>query len=153
MADLISSLGRDIEEANISQPPAHLSGPLPVAANARWAEKLLLSIALTAVDLGMVLLGFRLAYALRFEVGFSDTMLLVTCRRLGSNDLMRFAMKPPKCGGPGTRSGWSLLGREDPSSPDPRHAANRRARILILGSELATWCSGRSNARAISSVS
>jgi exopolysaccharide biosynthesis polyprenyl glycosylphosphotransferase len=71
MADLISSLGRDIEEASVSQPPAHLSGPLPVAVNARWAEKLLLSIALTAVDLGMVLLGFRLAYALRFEAGIS----------------------------------------------------------------------------------
>jgi exopolysaccharide biosynthesis polyprenyl glycosylphosphotransferase len=46
-----------------------LSGPLPVAINARWAERLLLLIALSATDLLMVLLGFWLAYMVRFEVG------------------------------------------------------------------------------------
>jgi exopolysaccharide biosynthesis polyprenyl glycosylphosphotransferase len=48
-----------------------LSGALPVAINARWAERLLLSIALTAIDLVMVLFGFWLAFTLRFEVGIS----------------------------------------------------------------------------------
>jgi len=60
-----------MERANIGQWDGQLTGPLPVAMNARWAERLLLSIALTAVDLGMVLLGFRLAYALRFEANIS----------------------------------------------------------------------------------
>jgi len=45
-----------------------LSGALPVAINARWAERLLIFIALTVLDLTMVLLGFWLAYTLRFEV-------------------------------------------------------------------------------------
>jgi exopolysaccharide biosynthesis polyprenyl glycosylphosphotransferase len=46
-----------------------LSGALPIAVNARWAERLLLFIALTALDLITVLLGFWLAYTVRFEVG------------------------------------------------------------------------------------
>jgi exopolysaccharide biosynthesis polyprenyl glycosylphosphotransferase len=46
-----------------------LSGPLPVAINARWAERLLLFIALSASDLLMVLFGFWLAYTVRFEIG------------------------------------------------------------------------------------
>ena len=58
-------------QANAQQWEGHLSGPLPVAINARWAERLLLSYALTAVDVVMILSGFRLAYALRFEVGIS----------------------------------------------------------------------------------
>jgi exopolysaccharide biosynthesis polyprenyl glycosylphosphotransferase len=44
---------------------------LPVTVNARWAEGLLLSLALTAVDLLAVLGGFRLAYTLRFETGLT----------------------------------------------------------------------------------
>jgi exopolysaccharide biosynthesis polyprenyl glycosylphosphotransferase len=48
---------------------SQLSGPLPVAINARWAEKALLSIALVALDLAMILAGFWLAYTLRFELG------------------------------------------------------------------------------------
>ena len=39
-----------------------LNGALPVAINARWAERLLLYIALTVVDMTMVLVGFWLAY-------------------------------------------------------------------------------------------
>jgi exopolysaccharide biosynthesis polyprenyl glycosylphosphotransferase len=49
-------------------PANQLSGALPVAINARWAERLLLAIALTIIDLTMVSLGFWLAYTLRFEV-------------------------------------------------------------------------------------
>lgn len=45
-----------------------VSGPLPIALNARWAEQNLLKIALVAVDLIMVLIGFWLAYYIRFEV-------------------------------------------------------------------------------------
>jgi exopolysaccharide biosynthesis polyprenyl glycosylphosphotransferase len=45
-----------------------LNGALPVAINARWAERLLLYIALTVADLTMVLVGFWLAYMVRFEV-------------------------------------------------------------------------------------
>ena len=48
-----------------------LTGPLPVAINARWAERLLLSIALTVMDFATVLAGFWLAYAFRFELGIS----------------------------------------------------------------------------------
>lgn len=48
-----------------------LSGALPVAINARWAERLLLAIVLTTIDLIMVVLGFWLAYTLRFEIGLS----------------------------------------------------------------------------------
>jgi len=48
-----------------------LTGPLPVAINARWAERLLLLISLIIVDLMMVSLGFLLAYVIRFEVGIS----------------------------------------------------------------------------------
>jgi FlaA1/EpsC-like NDP-sugar epimerase len=44
-----------------------LSGSLPVALNARWAERNLLIIALVAVDMIMLLCGFWLAYLLRFE--------------------------------------------------------------------------------------
>jgi exopolysaccharide biosynthesis polyprenyl glycosylphosphotransferase len=55
-------------KADFRQWPGQLSGPLPVAINARWAERLLLSIVLTFVDLMMVSLGFWLAYTLRFEV-------------------------------------------------------------------------------------
>ncbi len=58
-------------QANARPLTGQLSGPLQVAVNARWAERLLLSIALTAVDLTTVLLGFRLAYIIRFEVGIS----------------------------------------------------------------------------------
>jgi exopolysaccharide biosynthesis polyprenyl glycosylphosphotransferase len=48
-----------------------LSGALPVAVNARWAERLLLSIALSVMDPIMVLVGFWLAYTLRFQIGVS----------------------------------------------------------------------------------
>lgn len=58
-------------QASARQWTGQLSGPLPVAINARWAERLLLSIALTVIDLTMVLCGFWLAYTLRFEVGIS----------------------------------------------------------------------------------
>ena len=50
-----------------------LTGPLPVAINARWAERLLLSVALTLIDLITVPIGFGLAYVLRFEAGISWT--------------------------------------------------------------------------------
>ncbi len=46
-----------------------LSVSLPVATNARWAERVLLSIMLIATDLTMVLFGFWLAYLIRFELG------------------------------------------------------------------------------------
>ena len=48
-----------------------LSRTLPIAVNARWAERLLLSIALAVIDPIMVILGFWLAYTLRFQVGIS----------------------------------------------------------------------------------
>jgi exopolysaccharide biosynthesis polyprenyl glycosylphosphotransferase len=48
-----------------------LGGALPVAINARWAERLLLFIALIVLDLITVLFGFWLAYTLRFEVGIT----------------------------------------------------------------------------------
>lgn len=67
MADQTSSVGGDMEELNIKYWDGQLTGPLPVAVNARWAERLLLTLALTVTDLFMVLAGFRLAYALRFE--------------------------------------------------------------------------------------
>lgn len=57
--------------ANAHQWTGQLSGPLPVAINARWAERLLLSMALVASDLMALLIGFWLAYTLRFEVGLS----------------------------------------------------------------------------------
>jgi FlaA1/EpsC-like NDP-sugar epimerase len=53
--------------ANIYQ----LSSPLRVAGNARWAERILLLTILIIVDLAMILLGFWLAYVLRFEISFS----------------------------------------------------------------------------------
>ncbi len=58
-------------QANVHPFTGHLTGPLQVAINARWAERLLLSIALVVVDLTTVVLGFRLAYLLRFELGIS----------------------------------------------------------------------------------
>ena len=48
-----------------------LSVSLPVATNARWAERVLLSIMLVSTDLIMVLFGFWLAYLIRFELGIS----------------------------------------------------------------------------------
>ena len=69
MADLTRTLGGEMEDTSMNRWERNLTGPLPVATNARWAEHLLLSIALTVVDLFMVLAGFRLAYALRFESG------------------------------------------------------------------------------------
>jgi len=56
-----------MEDSRYNRWDGSLTGPLPVAVNARWAERLLLTLALTATDLLMVLAGFRLAYALRFE--------------------------------------------------------------------------------------
>jgi exopolysaccharide biosynthesis polyprenyl glycosylphosphotransferase len=56
-----------MEETHYNRWESNLTGPLPVAVNARWAERLLLTIALTGTDLLMVLAGFRLAFALRFE--------------------------------------------------------------------------------------
>ncbi|MFC1975542.1 sugar transferase [Chloroflexota bacterium] len=44
-----------------------LASPLQVAVNARWAERLLLWTFLIGVDVAMVLVGFWLAYLLRFE--------------------------------------------------------------------------------------
>jgi exopolysaccharide biosynthesis polyprenyl glycosylphosphotransferase len=48
-----------------------LTGPLPVAINARWAERILLSATLILMDLIMVTIGFGLAYILRFETGIA----------------------------------------------------------------------------------
>ncbi|MEW5960633.1 MAG: sugar transferase [Chloroflexota bacterium] len=50
--------------------PYQLTYSLPVAVNARWAERLLLLIALTVIDLAMVLIGFRLAFTVRFQLDF-----------------------------------------------------------------------------------
>lgn len=55
----------------MTQATYQLANPLPVAINARWAERLLLIIVLTCFDLVMVLSGFWLAYAIRFEVGIA----------------------------------------------------------------------------------
>ena len=60
-----------MEQLSLHQWDGQLTGPLPVAINARWAERILLTIALTAVDLIMVLVGFQLAYSLRFEAGIN----------------------------------------------------------------------------------
>lgn len=46
------------------------TSPLPVVVNARWAERVLLTAILVVVDLLMVLLGFWLAYYVRFDTGF-----------------------------------------------------------------------------------
>jgi exopolysaccharide biosynthesis polyprenyl glycosylphosphotransferase len=54
----------------MTQATYQLANPLPVAINARWAERLLLIIGLVCLDLTMVLLGFWLAYAIRFDIGF-----------------------------------------------------------------------------------
>lgn len=54
----------------MTQATYQLANPLPVAINARWAERLLLIIGLVCLDLTMVLLGFWLAYAIRFQIGF-----------------------------------------------------------------------------------
>jgi FlaA1/EpsC-like NDP-sugar epimerase len=45
------------------------ASPLQVAVNARWAERILLLSLLVGIDLLMVLLGFWVAYTLRFESG------------------------------------------------------------------------------------
>lgn len=55
----------------MTQATYQLANPLPVAVNARWAERLLLVIVLTCVDLVMVLAGFWLAYNIRFEIGIT----------------------------------------------------------------------------------
>jgi exopolysaccharide biosynthesis polyprenyl glycosylphosphotransferase len=55
----------------MTQATYQLANPLPVAINARWAERLLLVIVLTFVDLAMVVSGFWLAYAIRFEIGIA----------------------------------------------------------------------------------
>jgi exopolysaccharide biosynthesis polyprenyl glycosylphosphotransferase len=69
MADYSSTLEGNVEQANIDPWDGQLVDPLPVAANARWAERPLLISALIAIDLAAVLGGFWLAYALRFEAG------------------------------------------------------------------------------------
>jgi exopolysaccharide biosynthesis polyprenyl glycosylphosphotransferase len=48
-----------------------LSRSLKTTAYPRWAKRLSLLIALILVDLAMVLLGFRMAYVVRFEAGVS----------------------------------------------------------------------------------
>lgn len=48
-----------------------ISRSLPVAVNARWAERILLLLFLTVMDLAMVFIGFRLAFIIRFQFGFS----------------------------------------------------------------------------------
>ena len=58
-----------MEQARIHQYPRQLTGALPIAVNARWTERVLLSVALIATDVSMVLAGFWLAYTLRFEAG------------------------------------------------------------------------------------
>lgn len=55
----------------MTQATYQLANPLPVVVNARWAERLLLTIVLTCVDLVMVLSGFWLAYTIRFEIGIT----------------------------------------------------------------------------------
>lgn len=72
MVDM-TSLGEEIEmeQTDAHQWTGQLRDPSPVAINARWAERLLLSIALTAIDLMAVLVGFWLAYTLRFEAGIT----------------------------------------------------------------------------------
>jgi exopolysaccharide biosynthesis polyprenyl glycosylphosphotransferase len=69
MADVASTLEVNMEQTRTDPWDGQLVGPLPVAVNARWAERLLLVIALVVVDLTAVLVGFLLAYALRFEAG------------------------------------------------------------------------------------
>ncbi len=51
--------------------PYQLTGVSPVAINARWTERLLLLFVLTITDIFMVLIGFWLAYIVRFEMGLS----------------------------------------------------------------------------------
>ncbi len=48
-----------------------LTGPLHVAVNARWAERILLWITLIGVDSLMIIAGFWVAYLLRFESNIS----------------------------------------------------------------------------------
>jgi exopolysaccharide biosynthesis polyprenyl glycosylphosphotransferase len=58
-----------MEQTGIHPYPGQLTGALPVAVNARWTEQVLLSVALIATDVSMVLAGFWLAYTLRFQTG------------------------------------------------------------------------------------
>ncbi len=51
--------------------PYELPTSLPVAINARWAERFLLLIGLLIVDTLMLLFGFWLAYLIRFEMDLS----------------------------------------------------------------------------------
>jgi exopolysaccharide biosynthesis polyprenyl glycosylphosphotransferase len=53
----------------MTQATYQVTTQLPVVINARWAERLLIVIVLTGVDLLMVMAGFWLAYIIRFEVG------------------------------------------------------------------------------------
>ncbi len=59
----------------MTQATYQMTTQLPVAINARWAERLLLTIVLTGADLLMVLVGFWLAYKLRFEAGITWSYL------------------------------------------------------------------------------
>jgi exopolysaccharide biosynthesis polyprenyl glycosylphosphotransferase len=53
----------------MTQVTYQMTTQLPVAINARWAERLLLIIVLTVTDLLMILFGFWSAYVIRFETG------------------------------------------------------------------------------------
>jgi len=69
MADMSSTLEGNMEQAKTGPWDDRLVGSLPAAARAHRAERLLLIVALVAVDLVAVLGSFWLAYALRFEAG------------------------------------------------------------------------------------
>lgn len=56
------------EDVSMQTNTYKVSGSLPMALNARWAERNLLVIGLIVVDLLAVLIGFGLAYYIRFEV-------------------------------------------------------------------------------------
>jgi exopolysaccharide biosynthesis polyprenyl glycosylphosphotransferase len=70
MTNMASTFKRKIEQSTFEQLDGHLVSPLPVAVNAKWAERWLLTAALIVGDLAAVLGGFWVAYFLRFEAGF-----------------------------------------------------------------------------------
>ena len=67
---MTSTLEANLEQSRAEPREGQLAGPLPVAMNAQWAERRLLTIALVVADLLAVLAGFWFAYLLRFEAGF-----------------------------------------------------------------------------------
>ena len=82
-----------MEQTSIHRYPSQLISPLPVAVNARWTERILLGIVLVATDVLMVLAGFRLAYALRFEAGI-DWLYRPEASPLSFYSLLLFLLAP-----------------------------------------------------------